>query len=205
MARGNLFIISAPSGAGKTSLVKALLENVPGVTVSISHTTRPPRSGEENGVHYHFCDRDAFIKHRNAGEFVEHAEVFGNFYGTSAKALEDQLNDGLDVILEIDWQGAQQVRRKFSDTISVFIFPPSREILLNRLRDRGQDNEAVIAQRSAEATIEMSHYQEFDYLVVNDHFDTALADLQSIFYANRLTQVYQAKRLDRLIDHLLAK
>jgi guanylate kinase len=184
--RGSLVIVSAPSGAGKTSLIKALLEAMDGITVSVSHTTRAPRPGEQNAVHYHFVDQNTFLAMQAQGQFLEHAKVFDNYYGTSKTALEDTLNQGLDVILEIDWQGARQVRQQFADTLSIFILPPSKQTLLQRLTGRGQDDEAVIARRMQEAVNEISHYSEFDYLVVNDDFDLALQQLSAIVTAARL-------------------
>jgi len=184
--RGSLFIVSAPSGAGKTSLIKALLETLEGITVSVSHTTRAPRPGEQNAVHYHFVDQDTFLAMQAQGQFLEHAKVFDNFYGTSKTALDDTLNQGLDVILEIDWQGARQVRQQFAETLSIFILPPSKQTLLQRLTGRGQDDEAVIARRMQEAVNEISHYGEFDYLVVNDDFDLALQQISAIVTASRL-------------------
>ncbi len=184
--RGSLFIVSAPSGAGKTSLVKALLESMPGITVSVSHTTRAPRPGEENGVHYHFVDQERFLQMQAQGQFLEHAKVFDNYYGTSNSSVEDTLNQGLDVILEIDWQGARQVRQQFSGSQSIFILPPSRRTLLERLTSRGQDDQSVIERRMRDAVTEISHYQEFDYLIVNDDFDLALNQLHAIVTVARL-------------------
>jgi guanylate kinase len=174
---GTLYIVSAPSGAGKTSLLKVLLEDMKDIAVSVSHTTRAMRPGEENGVHYHFVDVESFQQMTAAGDFLEHAQVFDNFYGTSQAAVTAQLASGQDVILEIDWQGAQQVRKHFADAVSIFILPPSKAALRERLTDRGQDDEAIIDRRMRDAEAEMSHYAEFDYLVVNDDFDTAVADL----------------------------
>ncbi len=189
-ASGTLFIISAPSGAGKTSLVRALLDSTPGIGVSVSHTTRAPRPGETDGEDYHFVSVAEFEKMVAEGVFLEHARVFDNFYGTSRRAIEARLAAGEDVILEIDWQGAAQVRAQMDDTVSIFILPPSREALEERLRGRGQDDEAVIARRMRDAEAEMSHYAEFDYLVVNDDFDTALGELRCVVLARR-------QRLDR--------
>lgn len=204
VAPGTLYIISAPSGAGKTSLVKALVDAAPGLQVSVSHTTRPMRPGERNGVHYHFVDAAAFQAMIEAGEFIEYATVFGNFYGTSLRGALDKVREGVDVILEIDWQGAQQVRLKFPECVSVFILPPSRAILEQRLRDRGQDSDEVIARRTREAVVEMSHHAEFDYLVVNDDFNTALDDLKAIVRARRLGKQNQLLRLQTLLTGLLA-
>lgn len=204
VAPGTLYIISAPSGAGKTSLVKALVDATPSLRVSVSHTTRPMRPGEQNGVHYHFVDQAAFQAMIEAGEFIEYATVFGNFYGTSLSGALDKVREGVDVILEIDWQGAQQVRREIPECVSVFILPPSRVILEQRLRSRGQDSDDVIARRTHEAVIEMSHHAEFDYLVVNDDFNTALDDLKAIIRARRLGRQGQGLRLQALLAELLA-
>jgi guanylate kinase len=191
---GSLFVVSAPSGAGKTSLVRALLEADSGVQVSVSHTTRARRPGEEDGVHYHFVDRPSFERLVGEGAFLEHARVFDNHYGTSRADIEQRLARGRDVILEIDWQGARQVRERLPYAVSVFILPPSAEALEERLRGRGQDSDEIIARRLAEARAELSHYGEFDYLVVNDDFDTALAELRAIVAARRLRRTAQARR-----------
>lgn len=205
MSIGNLYIVSAPSGAGKTSLVKALLEAEPRVRVSVSHTTRAMRPGEVDGVNYHFVAREAFIEMLERDEFLEHAEVFGNLYGTSQRWLEQTLKEGYDLILEIDWQGAQQVRRQFPDVLTVFIVPPSRDALRQRLQNRGQDSDEVIDRRLAGALEDISHYVEFDYLVINDDFDTALDDLKAVVRAARHRQKLQAARhLDRLQSLLSA-
>ncbi|MEQ6340937.1 MAG: guanylate kinase [Gammaproteobacteria bacterium] len=201
--QGTLYIISAPSGAGKTSLVKSLVEKTAGISVSISHTTRPMRPGEQDGAHYHFVDQATFGAMIEAGAFVEYARVFDNFYGTSLTGALDKVREGVDVILEIDWQGAQQVRRKIPESVGIFILPPSRAILEQRLRARGQDSDEVIARRTREAVAEMSHHAEFDYLVVNDDFDTALADLQSIVRARRLRMAAQTARQEKLLADLL--
>lgn len=184
--RGQLYVISAPSGAGKTSLVAALLRQEPNVKVSVSHTTRAPRLGEENGVNYHFIDKDNFNARIDAGDFLEHAQVFDHFYGTSQQAVEAQLNAGHDVILEIDWQGAQQIRRLRPDVISIFIAPPSIVELRTRLTGRGTDSDEIIERRMQDAVNEIRHYSEFDYLIINDAFDIALAELTTIFRAQRL-------------------
>lgn len=201
---GSLFIITAPSGAGKTSLVKALLDGTPGIKVSVSYTTRAPRAGEQHGVHYFFVDVPTFERMIKDGAFLEHANVFGNYYGTARQTVADLLAQGTDVILEIDWQGAQQVRRIFPDAVGVFVLPPSRVELEARLRNRKTDDERVIARRLAEAIAEMSHYTEFDYVVINDQFDQALADLKSIVAAQRLSQPIQRLRLAGTIAGLLA-
>ena len=183
MSKGTLFILSAPSGGGKSSLAKALVESMPDVTVSVSHTTRPPRPGEQEGVHYYFVDPETFRAMVAAGRFLEHAEVFGNHYGTSREAVERLLAQGRQVLLDIDWQGMRNIKAKMPGAVSVFILPPSREVLEERLRGRGQDSAEVIARRMREATAEMRHYQEFDHVVVNDDFNAALEDLQAIIEA----------------------
>ena len=201
---GTLYIVSAPSGAGKTSLVKALLDAQPQVRVSVSHTTRAIRPGEVDGVNYHFVSRESFLERLEHNEFLEHAEVFGNLYGTSQRWLEQTLAEGYDLILEIDWQGAQQVRRLMPQAKSIFILPPSAEALRQRLTHRGQDSEEVIDTRMREAVSEMTHYVEYDYLVINDDFTHALADLQAVFRANRLLQPVQQQRFGALLEQLLA-
>jgi guanylate kinase len=200
---GTLYIISAPSGAGKTSLVKALLERLDGITVSVSHTTRAPRPGEQDGADYHFIDKDRFEALVAAGEFLEHAQVFDNYYGTRRETLVERLEAGEDVILEIDWQGARQVFEAFPQAIKVFILPPSRDALYERLRARGQDSEAVIQRRMADAITEMCHYDEYHYLVINDDFNTALADLEALFRSQRLRRVPQSLRYAAEIERLL--
>jgi len=201
---GTLYIVSAPSGAGKTSLVKALVDAQPQVRVSVSHTTRAMRPGEVDGVNYHFVSREEFLARLERNEFLEHAEVFGNLYGTSQRWLEQTLAEGYDLILEIDWQGAQQVRRLMPQAKSIFILPPTQEALRQRLNNRGQDSDEIIEKRMREAVSEMSHYVEYDYLVINDDFAHALIDLQSIFRANQLKQQAQQQRHARLLDELLA-
>lgn len=203
-ATGTLYIISAPSGAGKTSLVKALIDAMPQVRVSVSHTTRPMRPGEVEGVNYHFVEREQFILMLERSEFLEHAEVFGNLYGTSQRWMEQTLAEGFDLILEIDWQGAQQVRRLMPQAQSVFILPPSQEALRQRLTNRGQDSDEIIERRMREAVNEMSHYLEYDFLVINDDFAHALEDLKSIFRANQLQQKTQQLRHTHLLRELLA-
>lgn len=195
MNKGTLFVVSAPSGAGKTSLLKAMMTNASGITLSVSHTTRTPRPGEENGVHYHFVDVPAFMRMVENAEFLEHAKVFDNYYGTSEAGVRDQLNSGTDVVLEIDWQGAQQVRKRFPDAVTVFIVPPSVEALRERLSSRQQDSDEVIERRMRDALDEMSHHQEYDYIVVNDVFETALADIEAIIRSHALLADRQANRV----------
>jgi guanylate kinase len=203
-AHGTLFIISAPSGAGKTSLIKALLEATDGISVSISHTTRTIRPGEVDGVDYHYVDVPTFTNMISQGAFLEHAQVFDHHYGTSETAVLDQLASGQDVILEIDWQGAEQVRIRVSGTVSIFILPPSRAALRERLTGRGQDDDATINRRMYDAVSEMNHYHEFDYVVVNDQFDTALKDLETITTSQRFHIHRQKQGLQTLIKDLLA-
>lgn len=198
-----LFIIAAPSGGGKTSLVNALLSADHRLALSVSHTTRPPRPSEVDGQHYHFTDRSRFEQLVADDAFLEHATVFGHAYGTHAGALQAQLDQGLDVILEIDWQGAAQVRAAFPASRSVFILPPSLEVLRERLSRRGQDSAAVIAQRMQEAQAEISHWDEFDYLVVNEDFQDALSDLQAIIRACRLGREVQGRQHTALLAELL--
>ena len=201
--RGTLFIVAAPSGAGKSSLVNAVLEREPGIALSISFTSRGARPGERHAQHYHFIGKAEFEAMVAAGDFFEHALVHGDYKGTARQSVEPQLAAGQDVLLEIDWQGARQVRLRVPDALSVFILPPSREALDTRMRSRGQDSEAVIAQRLAAAREEMSHYGEFDFLIVNDDFDTAVGEIQSIFLASRLRRPVQADRHAALIETLL--
>ncbi|GIX32978.1 MAG: guanylate kinase [Lysobacterales bacterium] len=202
---GSLFIISAPSGAGKTSLVRALIERDPAVRLSVSHTTRPPRPGERPGVDYHFVDEARFLDLIARGAFLEHAEVFGARYGTSVEEVDPWLERGIDVFLDIDWQGARQVRSSRPEAVSVFVLPPSREVLLERLRRRGQDSPEVIARRMAGARAELAHHAEYDYLLVNDRFADALAGLQSIVAAARLSRRVQMRRQADLLAELLAE
>jgi len=201
---GTLFIISAPSGAGKTSLVNALLESSDQLQVSISHTTRPIRPGETDGVNYHFTNQSKFEAMRDRAEFLEQAKVFGNYYGTSQKWVEKTLADGKDVILEIDWQGAQQIRNAIPEAVGIFILPPSKKALKERLQGRGQDTDDVITQRLSEAKGEMKHYVEYDFVVINDVFTDALVDLQAIINANRLKQRALGKKNQALIEDLLS-
>jgi len=202
---GILYIISAPSGAGKTSLVKALVGAVGDVRVSVSHTTRPMRPGETDGVNYNFVDTATFEQMVAADVFLEYAQVFDNYYGTSREWVEQQLREGIDVILEIDWQGAEQVRPRMPGCVSVFILPPSRDELIRRLRDRGQDSEAVIQRRFSDAVTDMSHYTEYDYVVINDDFDEALIDLGAIVRARRQGRDVQKARQGALISALLSE
>jgi guanylate kinase len=203
-ASGNLYIVSAPSGAGKSSLVNALLAADSNIKLSISYTTRPPRPGEEDGVHYHFVSVAAFQEMLARGEFLESAEVYGNYYGTSQPWIEAGMRAGHDILLEIDWQGAAQVRKLFPEALGIFILPPSQAALRERLTKRQQDSEEVIARRLAAAREDISHALEFDYLVVNDVFDTALADLQAILRARRLGISSQMRRLEGLLHGLLS-
>ena len=204
MNKGNLYIISAPSGAGKTSLVKKLVSEIDRLIVSVSHTTRQMREGEINGKDYFFLDVEQFKAMQANGAFLECAQVFDNFYGTAQQTVEDNLAQGKDVILEIDWQGAQQVRKLMPVNISIFILPPSIEALRQRLEGRGKDNADVIERRMRDAVMEMSHYPEFDYLIVNDNFKIALNELKSIVIANRLVQARQSNHLESLLSNLLA-
>ena len=201
--RGTLYTISAPSGAGKTSLVAALLEKTPNLQVSISHTTRPRRPGETDGVNYHFVSKEQFQTMLGQQAFLEHADVFDNHYGTSAQWVDDTLAGGCDVILEIDWQGAAQIHRQLPDTVSIFVLPPSKGTLLERLTQRGQDGPEVIAQRIAEAQAEMSHFAAADYLIINDVFTTALEELALIISSGKLLLKKQQCQHQTLIKELL--
>ncbi|UBM25288.1 guanylate kinase [Pseudomonas sp. p1(2021b)] len=200
---GTLYIVSAPSGAGKTSLVTALTKDDPKIRVSVSHTTRAMRPGEQHGVNYHFVKHDEFKALIEQGDFLEHAEVFGNFYGTSRSALQQTLEQGYDLILEIDWQGAQQVRKLMPEALSVFILPPSQQALRQRLDNRGQDSEEIIEGRMKEAVSEMVHYNEYDYVIINDDFDVALKELKAVFVANRLLLKKQQQRHRALLEQLI--
>ncbi|MCT8574787.1 guanylate kinase [Glaesserella parasuis] len=207
MSLGNLYIISAPSGAGKSSLINALLADLPRsqVQLSISHTTRNPRPGEEHGVHYYFTQHEEFKRLIEQGHFLEWAEVFGNYYGTSLPMIERSLEQGIDVFLDIDWQGARQIRAKVPNVKTIFILPPSKAELEKRLIGRGQDSAETIAKRMSEAVSEMSHYNEFDYVIVNDDFQVALSELKSVLTAERLKQAAQAERYQFLIASLLSE
>lgn len=202
--RGTLFIVAAPSGAGKSSIVNAVLARDPNICLSISFTSRQPRPGERHAEHYHFVSKQAFEDMVAAGDFFEHALVHGDWKGSARQSVEPQLAAGKDVLLEIDWQGARQVRAKVPDAVSVFILPPSRQALEQRMRSRGQDSEAVIAQRLDAAREEMSHYGEFDFVIVNEHFDTAVDEMCAIFLASRVRKDQQVARHSRLITTLLA-
>ncbi|WP_420934588.1 guanylate kinase [Alteromonas sp. A081] len=205
---GNLFILAAPSGAGKSSLIKALMEKYEGdvhspMQVSVSHTTRQPRPGEVDGVHYHFVSREQFEGLIEQGVFFEYAEVFGNYYGTSRVTIEQTLYRGIDVFLDIDWQGARQVTKLMPDTCGIFILPPSLDVLEQRLNHRGQDSDEVIASRMAKAVDEMSHFNEFGHIIINDDFATALHELEAIVIAQRLRSAKQQIRHQPLFDSLL--
>lgn len=206
-ATGTLFIISSPSGAGKSSLLSALLEHYNGdqrIAVSISHTTRTTRPGEVDGVHYHFVSKEEFQTLIDRNAFFEWAEVFGNYYGTSKELIEQALHAGTDVFLDIDWQGARQIRALYPQAKSIFILPPSLTVLEHRLNSRGQDSQGVIAKRMAQAVSEMSHYDEYDYLIINDHFESALQQLYAIVQANRVTLEHQRVSNADLLTQLLA-
>lgn len=206
---GNLFIISAPSGAGKSSLIQALLKKHQGNTqrvmqVSVSTTTRAPRPGEEHGVHYYFVQSEDFVAQVEQGEFYEWAKVFDHYYGTSRTMVEEALRQGIDVFLDIDWQGAQQVRRIYSDVTSIFILPPTLHELEKRLQTRGQDDAAVIQRRMEQAKAEISHYSEYDFVLVNDVFEETLQELDAIVLSKKLTLVQQQHRHQELVQELLA-
>ena len=199
-ARGNLFVVVAPSGAGKTTLVDALLKREPNIHLSPSWTTRAPRPGEKDGIDYNFVSRQKFEKMIAAGEFLEYADVYGNYYGTSRKWIEGELAGDHDVLLEIDWQGAQQLRRLFPHMVGIFILPPSLEELRKRLKSRGKDSPEAIDKRMASARHEISHVLEFEYIIVNENFEVALADLIGVVRAARVSRAQQAVRLAALID-----
>ncbi|HET7729834.1 MAG TPA: guanylate kinase [Usitatibacter sp.] len=197
---GNLFVVVAPSGAGKTSLVNALLEREKNIKLSISYTTRAPRVGEQDGREYHFVDTAAFEAMIGAGDFLEHANVYGNYYGTSRRWIDRELAGDHDVLLEIDWQGARQVRRLFPHMVGIFILPPSLAELRRRLEGRGKDSAETIARRMSSAREDISHVLEFEYIIVNESFDSALADLSAVVRAARLSREQQKVRLAKLID-----
>jgi guanylate kinase len=199
----NLFIVAAPSGCGKTSLVKALIEKVGNLCVSVSHTTRAARPGEEHGKNYFFVSKEAFNEIGNSGGFIESAQVFDNYYGSAKQTVKDLLEQGKDVILEIDWQGAQQVKQSFTDAIGIFILPPSISALEERLTDRGQDDQSIIDRRMQDAVSEMQHFDEFDYLVINDDFNIALNDLSHIIYTQRLGLSQQTQQYQDLLKQLI--
>jgi len=202
---GKLIVISAPSGAGKTTLVQALCEADPKLTVSISHTTRPRRDGEKDGIAYHFTDIASFRVMIDEGQFLEHAKVFDNYYGTSKNAVESQLNNGYDVILEIDWQGAAHIRQLIPECISIFILPPNYQALENRLTDRGEDDSTTIQRRMHDAINELSHYDEYEYLVINDDFLQALSEIQGILTALRENREIQREDLSQFVADLMAE
>jgi guanylate kinase len=199
----NLFIIAAPSGCGKTSLVKALIEKVDNLCVSVSHTTRAARPGEEHGKNYFFVSKEAFNEISNNNGFIESAQVFDNYYGSAKQTVKDLLEQGQDVILEIDWQGAQQVKQSFTEAIGIFILPPSISALEERLTDRGQDDQSIIDRRMQDAVSEMQHFNEFDYLVINDDFNVALNDLAHIIYTQRLGLTQQTQQHQDLLKQLI--
>lgn len=201
---GHLFIVAAPSGGGKTTLVKKAAESLPNLEISVSHTTREKRPLERAGLDYFFVQESEFLRMLAEGTFIEHARVFNYYYGTSKIQIESRLAAGLDVILDIDWQGAQQIKRLFKNATSIFIIPPSIKVLKQRLMVRRQDNEQVIENRMQQAEEELSHYQEFDYLIVNDDFDKAAFELQAIIVSHRLTMAQQQERQRKLLSFLLA-
>jgi len=198
-----LFVVAAPSGGGKTSLISALLDEDERARLSVSHTTRPPRPGEQDGVHYHFVDEFTFLDLVSQGAFLEHARVFDYRYGTGRQSVEQQLASGHDVILDIDWQGARQIRKAFPSCCSIFIIPPSLEVLRQRLTGRGQDSESVIQRRMRDAQAEISHWTEFDFLIINDDFNEALADLHSIIRSGQLSRPRNMSQLREILAELL--
>lgn len=202
--KGNLFILSAPSGAGKSTLYKALLKQDDKVRISISHTTRAPRTGEEHGREYYFIDDESFLDMIAEDAFFEHAQVFDNYYGTSKESIFGMLEQGLDVILEIDWQGARQIRQLYPEAIGIFILPPSLQTLEERLRKRATDSDEVIQRRMAKAVNEMSHYHEYDFVIVNDDFDAALSQISAVFQAMRSKTTVMQEKNGNLINDLLS-
>uniref|UniRef100_UPI00260A5D83 guanylate kinase n=1 Tax=uncultured Legionella sp. TaxID=210934 RepID=UPI00260A5D83 len=201
---GNLYIVAAPSGGGKTSLVRNLIETLDDIEVSISHTTRSMRPGEQHGVDYFFVTEPEFLNMVNSNSFLEHARVFNHLYGTSVEQINRRLEQGIDIVLDIDWQGAEQIRRSFPNAVSVFIVPPSLDELKLRLMNRRQDNDEVISVRMIKAQDELSHYSEFDYLIVNDTFEHAAMDLRAIVVANRLQISRQVNKQSKLLSFLMA-
>jgi guanylate kinase len=201
---GNLFIVAAPSGGGKTSLVKRLINTLDNIEVSISHTTRAMRPGERDGMDYFFIDEVAFMKMIHDCAFLEHAHVFNHLYGTSIEQINKRLSDGVDVVLDIDWQGAEQIKSSFPNAVSIFIVPPSLEVLKQRLMDRRQDKDEVISDRMKKAQAELSHYSKFDYLIVNDNFEKAALELGAIVIANRLRIKRQVNKQSKLLSFLLS-
>ncbi|MDO8953401.1 MAG: guanylate kinase [Gammaproteobacteria bacterium] len=202
---GLIFIVSAPSGAGKTSLVKALIEQVPDIRVSVSHTTRDKRPNEVDGVHYYFVSKSEFLRLREDKAFIEDAEVFGHHYATSKMEIEKAIHEGQDIVLDIDWQGARQVKELFPEqSVGIFLLPPSKAILKERLERRAQDHPEVIAHRLAAANSEMQHYRDYDYVIINDKFDEAHEDLQSVIRAERLKKPRQEQHFAKLLNDLLA-
>jgi guanylate kinase len=202
MSKGNIFVVTAPSGAGKTSLVRALLELDKQVKLSVSYTTRAPRPGEVNGQDYHFVDEKTFLDMLQRGDFLESAEVYGNRYGTSQPWIESVIAGGADILLEIDWQGAAQVRRLFPEAIGIFILPPSLEVLTGRLKGRGTDAPEVIARRLAAAREDIGHVEEFDYVIINDDFNTALQELLAVIRAQRLKAQYQLDKHAGIVGNM---
>jgi guanylate kinase len=202
-AIGQLFIVAAPSGGGKTSLVQGLVKTIPNIEISVSHTTRDQRPGEVEGVHYFFISHDKFERMVHNQEFVEHALVYGQHYGTSRQQIQKRLDQGIDVVLDIDWQGAQQLKTLFKNAISIFILPPSLDALKQRLTERARDKEAVIRERMTKARDEITHYDEFDYLIINEVFETALHELQAIVVGQRLRSSIQAKKHEQLLSLLI--
>lgn len=201
---GNLYIVAAPSGGGKTSLVRHLVTTLNDIEISISHTTRAIRPREQEGVDYFFVDEAQFIDMKNNQEFIEHARVFNHFYGTAKTQIVERLAQGIDILLDIDWQGAAQIKTLFPNAVSIFIIPPSLDALKQRLMNRRQDNEAVIGERMVKAQAELSHYSEFDYLIVNDNFEHAAVELRSIVITHRLCMAAQIKKQAKLLSFLLS-